>query len=101
MSLESSNAPISVGGEPQGFGATLAKYWTQAKKFVGDQYRRHASGVLKCGPVPRHVAFIMDGNRRFARRLHEQVSVGHSMGGETLLEVRPEVHDEGTHRAAN
>lgn len=86
---ESNSALGQASGEASGLGASLSRYWTQAKKFVGDKYRQHVSGVLKCGPVPRHIAFIMDGNRRYARRLHEQISTGHSMGGETLLDVRP------------
>jgi ditrans,polycis-polyprenyl diphosphate synthase len=41
--------------------------------------------VLRCGPVPRHVAFIMDGNRRFARRRDLKIKQGHASGFDTLL----------------
>ncbi|KII88333.1 hypothetical protein PLICRDRAFT_175932 [Plicaturopsis crispa FD-325 SS-3] len=40
--------------------------------------------TLAAGPIPQHVAFLMDGNRRYARRLHQQVAVGHSQGFVTL-----------------
>ncbi|KAF5372885.1 hypothetical protein D9758_001515 [Tetrapyrgos nigripes] len=36
--------------------------------------------VLSAGPIPQHVAFIMDGNRRFARRRRWQVKDGHGEG---------------------
>lgn len=42
--------------------------------------------TLRLGPIPAHVAFIMDGNRRWARG-HDQsmkVSHGHSHGFEAL-----------------
>ncbi|KAI9136765.1 putative undecaprenyl diphosphate synthase-domain-containing protein [Paraphysoderma sedebokerense] len=40
--------------------------------------------VLRCGPVPQHLAFIMDGNRRFARRLQKDSKLGHLKGFESL-----------------
>ncbi|KZT23921.1 Di-trans-poly-cis-decaprenylcistransferase [Neolentinus lepideus HHB14362 ss-1] len=36
--------------------------------------------VLAAGPIPQHVAFVMDGNRRYARRKHAKVQQGHSDG---------------------
>jgi hypothetical protein len=44
--------------------------------------------VLKCGPIPKHAAFIMDGNRRFARKNKVEVATGHSEGFAALKEVR-------------
>ena len=44
--------------------------------------------VLKCGHVPRHIAFIMDGNRRFARKNQLKHSLGHVLGFDKLTEVR-------------
>lgn len=73
---------------PSGLGTLLSTSWSKLKKFAGDQYRQHISEVLKCGPVPRHVAFIMDGNRRFARKLHAETKTGHTLGGQTLMDVR-------------
>lgn len=43
-------------------------------------FERLAVNVLKCGPIPKHVAFIMDGNRRFANKLGVQKIEGHSKG---------------------
>ncbi|CDO72915.1 hypothetical protein BN946_scf185002.g100 [Trametes cinnabarina] len=36
--------------------------------------------VLAAGPIPQHVAFILDGNRRYARRKGMQVKQGHTDG---------------------
>lgn len=43
--------------------------------------------VLAQGPVPRHVAFIMDGNRRFARRSHVATIQGHVAGFSALEQI--------------
>lgn len=43
--------------------------------------------VIKCGPIPKHIAFIMDGNRRFATKNHTQRSFGHSKGFDKLSET--------------
>ncbi|KAI9765586.1 MAG: cis-prenyltransferase [Geoglossum simile] len=44
-------------------------------------------GALRQGPVPQHVAFIMDGNRRFARRSHIETVEGHNLGFEALARI--------------
>ena len=44
--------------------------------------------VLAAGPVPRHVAFVMDGNRRYARSHHKRVQEGHAEGFNALRRVR-------------
>lgn len=49
--------------------------------------------ILKCGQVPKHVAFIMDGNRRFARQRKIDKIVGHTMGFEKLAESLQWCHD--------
>ena len=36
--------------------------------------------VLSSGPIPQHIAFIMDGNRRYAGSKHKPVSQGHADG---------------------
>ena len=44
-------------------------------------------GALRQGPIPQHVAFVMDGNRRFAKTHHIETLEGHSMGFEALARV--------------
>ncbi|KAB0800381.1 hypothetical protein PPYR_05858 [Photinus pyralis] len=46
------------------------------------------ANVLKCGPIPRHIAFIMDGNRRYAKKKNMPPWEGHSVGGRKLSEIR-------------
>lgn len=36
--------------------------------------------ILKCGPMPKHIAFIMDGNRRFAEKNMMRKVDGHRSG---------------------
>eukprot|EP00842_Homolaphlyctis_polyrhiza_P002788 jgi/Hompol1/350/HPOL_002475-RA len=43
--------------------------------------------ILRLGPIPRHVAFVMDGNRRFARRRSLSTGDGHKLGSKQLLET--------------
>ena len=37
--------------------------------------------------IPKHIAFIMDGNRRFAKMLGEKAIYGHSIGFESMMRV--------------
>lgn len=50
-------------------------------------YERLVGSILKAGGVPEHVAFIMDGNRRFAKKAQVTRAAGHLAGFETLAEV--------------
>lgn len=52
---------------------------------------------LKVGhlPVPEHVAIIMDGNRRWAKKRGMPVSAGHLRGAETLTEIVRAASDYG------
>jgi len=43
--------------------------------------------AMRQGPVPQHVAFVMDGNRRFARKNHIETVEGHNMGFEALAKI--------------
>lgn len=44
-------------------------------------------GALQQGPVPQHVAFVMDGNRRFARTHGIETVEGHNLGFEALARI--------------
>uniref|UniRef100_UPI00398F2379 dehydrodolichyl diphosphate synthase complex subunit DHDDS isoform X1 n=2 Tax=Pristiophorus japonicus TaxID=55135 RepID=UPI00398F2379 len=48
---------------------------------------RLCASVLKVGPMPEHVAFIMDGNRRYAQKCRVEREQGHSQGFEKLAET--------------
>ncbi|KAF8517520.1 Decaprenyl diphosphate synthase-like protein [Hysterangium stoloniferum] len=43
--------------------------------------------ALASGPIPNHIAFILDGNRRYARRVGIPVHEGHQAGGAALSRV--------------
>lgn len=50
--------------------------------------QRFALEVIKSGKIPRHVAFIMDGNRRYAKKLHLNHSTdGHVHGFDKLAQA--------------
>lgn len=60
--------------------------------WVRDQYQyswlqRLGINVLKVGSIPRHVAVIMDGNRRFAKQSGVATIEGHSKGFDKLAET--------------
>jgi ditrans,polycis-polyprenyl diphosphate synthase len=50
-------------------------------------WQKLACRVVSAGPLPRHVAFIMDGNRRYARARGMAVADGHRLGYGKLEET--------------
>jgi ditrans,polycis-polyprenyl diphosphate synthase len=52
--------------------------WIQQSKLKW--YETLSVNVLKCGAIPKHIAFIMDGNRRFANKCGVKKIEGHSKG---------------------
>ena len=52
-----------------------------------NQVRELLIGALRQGPIPKHVAFVMDGNRRFARSHRMETVEGHNLGFEALARI--------------
>lgn len=50
-------------------------------------FESFAINIIKCGPIPNHVAFIMDGNRRFATKSNMDKAEGHMKGFDKLSET--------------
>ncbi|KAL4921736.1 putative undecaprenyl diphosphate synthase-domain-containing protein [Aspergillus aurantiobrunneus] len=56
-------------------------------EFAISKLRDLLVGAIRQGPVPQHVAFIMDGNRRFARTHGIETVEGHNLGFEALARI--------------
>ncbi|EXJ82216.1 undecaprenyl diphosphate synthase [Capronia epimyces CBS 606.96] len=56
-------------------------------EWVLSQLRELLIGALRQGPVPKHVAFVMDGNRRFAKKNRIETVEGHNLGFEALAKI--------------
>ncbi|XP_027347288.1 dehydrodolichyl diphosphate synthase 6-like [Abrus precatorius] len=49
--------------------------------------RRCMFSILSVGPVPNHIAFIMDGNRRYAKKRNMVEGDGHKAGFTALMSI--------------
>ncbi|EMC98217.1 hypothetical protein BAUCODRAFT_416684 [Baudoinia panamericana UAMH 10762] len=56
-------------------------------EWAVQQIRGLLISTLKCGPIPQHIAFVMDGNRRYARQNSLETVEGHHMGFEALARI--------------
>jgi len=65
----------------------LLQYAQRLRDKVVDRARRVLLSVLKAGPIPQHVAFVMDGNRRYARTRGMKTIQGHVEGFVALRRV--------------
>lgn len=57
--------------------------------------RKIAFWILSAGPLPRHLAIIMDGNRRFADRANLDRKTGHLHGYDRLVDTLDMCHELG------
>lgn len=57
--------------------------------------RRFLLWMIAAGPIPTHVAIIMDGNRRYAARRHMNKTSGHEFGYSTLMYILRDCYELG------
>ncbi|EIN06968.1 dehydrodolichyl diphosphate synthetase [Punctularia strigosozonata HHB-11173 SS5] len=69
------------------FLALFLNLWTWLKAQALTKARHALLKVLSAGPVPQHIAFVMDGNRRHARRHHKRIAEGHFDGFTALQRI--------------
>ncbi|KAJ4813737.1 Alkyl transferase [Rhynchospora pubera] len=73
---------------------------TKAIGHVSFVMRKCLFSILSIGPVPIHIAFIMDGNRRYAKRhaLHQDSAnpgIGHRVGFKCLISTLQYCYEMG------
>lgn len=56
-------------------------------EWMLNQLREVLIGALRQGPIPKHVAFVMDGNRRYAKTHRMETVEGHNLGFEALARI--------------
>lgn len=67
---------------------SLLKLLYRLASFLGTPfYRRYLESAVKEGPIPKHVALILDGNRRFAAKKGLSWFDGYRMGAERTEEL--------------
>ncbi|CAI9265381.1 unnamed protein product [Lactuca saligna] len=67
-------------------------------RFVGGlniSMRRFLFRVISSGPIPEHIAFIMDGNRRFAKKWKLEEGAGHKAGFLALMSLLKYCYEMG------
>ncbi|KAL6224395.1 hypothetical protein ACLB2K_003250 [Fragaria x ananassa] len=69
--------------DEQSFVAAANKTFGRLTTFL----RKCLFSVLSVGPIPAHIAFIMDGNRRYAKRRNLPVGEGHKAGYWALMSL--------------
>ena len=69
--------------------------WLPEERFPYSWWQSILIKILRCGSLPSHVAFIMDGNRRFAKQNQLETVEGHIQGFEKLAQTLQWCHDLG------
>jgi len=75
----SSGSPYSIAG--------LAKLGYRVYDPFRIFFYNFLENILKSGPIPEHLSFIMDGNRRYAKKKDLVTQEGHVRGFEKMIEM--------------
>jgi len=67
--------------------SSLLQTATHKMSKLGRTMRAIAIKALQCGSIPQHVGFIMDGNRRYGRKVNVGNDKGYYLGYDTMEEV--------------
>ncbi|XP_043708131.1 dehydrodolichyl diphosphate synthase CPT3-like [Telopea speciosissima] len=70
-----------------GNGGNLQKLFQRLVAMICDILQKLFFMVLSVGPIPNHIAFIMDGNRRYAKGRKLGPGAGHKAGFSSLIRV--------------
>lgn len=63
-------------------------YDTWIGRWTYPRLKGFLTNVIRSGDyIPAHVAFIMDGNRRYARQQNMSIAKGHELGSESMSQV--------------
>lgn len=57
--------------------------------------RQFMFGVISIGPIPNHIAFILDGNRRYAKKCSLEEGAGHKAGFLSLMSLLKYCYEVG------
>ena len=57
--------------------------------------KRVFGGIIKMGPVPKHIGIIMDGSRRYARAHKLETKEGHNLGFASLADILELLYESG------
>lgn len=61
--------------------------WIPGVSLLESLFHQILISTLKTGPIPQHISFVMDGNRRFAKNKALPLKEGHRLGAEALVKV--------------
>ena len=60
----------------------------QSEEFQLSILQKLIINILKCGPLPEHMAIILDGNRRYARKRGIRTQMGHKIGFDLIDKIK-------------
>ncbi|KAG4103094.1 Di-trans-poly-cis-decaprenylcistransferase [Neocallimastix lanati (nom. inval.)] len=85
LNTESNDDNITTNNNnTSGFVCKISKFFKTIWNNISNIYYKWCLNILKQNEVPKHIGFIMDGNRRYARMNNIQPYVAHLRGFESL-----------------